>query len=110
MAHKQSICVSAFSKRDKLRLSHWFPFLKIKDNLKIKFKSHQRAYIKIPTERFTFTIGWYPNVIVYKNHILKALCIKIVNQFSGSHTINKSSPGQAMGLGLGRRQECPPSV
>lgn len=68
MANKQSICLSAFSKRGKLRFSHWFPFLKIKDNLKVQ-KSSERAYIKIPTERSTFKIGWYPNVVVYKNHI-----------------------------------------
>lgn len=69
MANKQSICLSAFSKRGKLRFSHWFPFFKIKESQNKVQKSSERAYIKIPPERFTFKIGWYPTVLVYKNHI-----------------------------------------
>ena len=50
MANKQSICLSAFSKRGKLRFSHWFPFLKIKESQNKVQKSSERTYIKIPPQ------------------------------------------------------------
>lgn len=95
--------ISVFSKKGKLRFSHRFPFFKMRDDLKIKFeihlfKNHQIAHIlKFPQKDLNLKLNdtimlWFIR-ITFK----KAQYIKIVNQFSGSHTINNSA-GEAMWL------------